>query len=240
MAEDGALALPGVHGSPNIQGAPDVYEVENEAFDPEQRVEAAMRAVLPWDGRVVLDVGAGTGFHVPRFHAAAAHVVAVEPHGPSRVRAMARVGRLGLERASVTTGSAERLLLPDASVDVVHARFAYFFGPGCERGLAEVARVLRPGGAAFLLVADWRTSTFTSWLRRSRWAQAPDPAAVEAFWARHGFGVTRVATEYRCRSRADFEAVVRIEFPPELADVLLAEHPGTAVDAACCLYHHRY
>jgi hypothetical protein len=34
--------------------------------------------------------------------------------------------------------------------------------------------------------------------------------------------------------------VVRLEFPPALAGEILAEHPGTAVDVACCLYHRRY
>lgn len=80
------VAFPGVHPAPNIQDAPDVYEIENQAADPEGRIEAAMAAVVPWDGKVVLDLGAGTGFHLARFHDAAAHVIAVEPHGPSRLR----------------------------------------------------------------------------------------------------------------------------------------------------------
>src|SRR5258708_4233880 len=135
--------LPGVHVSPNIQDAPDIYELENRAADPEGRIEAAMQAVAPWHDKVVLDLGAGTGFHIRRFHAGAEHVIGVEPHGPSRLRAMARVAALGLERASVMTGSAERILLPTASVDLVHARFAYFFAPNCLPGLHELARVLR-------------------------------------------------------------------------------------------------
>ena len=43
-----------------------------------------------------------------------------------------------------------RCPLPDASVDVVHARWAYFFGPGCEPGLAELDRVVRRGGTALV------------------------------------------------------------------------------------------
>jgi ubiquinone/menaquinone biosynthesis C-methylase UbiE len=56
---------------------------------------------------------------------------------------MRRCVALGLDNASVLTGSAERIPLSDSIVDVVHARFAYVFGPGCERGIAEVLRVLR-------------------------------------------------------------------------------------------------
>lgn len=85
------------------------------------------------------------------------------PHGC----AMARLAALGLERASVMTSSAERIPLPDACVDVVHARFAYLFAPDCAPGLAELARVIRPGGAAFIIDTDLHSGTFAEWLRRS-------------------------------------------------------------------------
>lgn len=40
----------------------------------------------------------------------------------------------------------------DASVDVVHARFAYFWPPGCQAGLGEVLRMLTPAGST----GGWR------------------------------------------------------------------------------------
>ena len=108
--------MPGVHLAPNIQGSPDIYEIENNAVDPEQRIEAAMQAILPWAGKTLVDCGAGTGFHIPRFSMEAQHVIAVEPHGVSRLEAMARAVRLSLENVSIIRGSAEKLLLPDHSV----------------------------------------------------------------------------------------------------------------------------
>ena len=226
--------------APNIQEAPDLYEIENRAADPAGRIEAAMAEIVPWDGKVVLDLGAGTGFHLGRFHSSAAHVIAVEPHGPSRLRAMARVAALGLERASVMTGSAERLLLPDASVDVVHARFAYFFAPDCTPGLAELARVIRPGGAAFIVDNDLRHGAFAAWLRRlPQWAQA-DADVVERFWADHGFALTSIPSEWRFERRADLEAVVRNEFRGGVAEEILAEHEGLSVEYHYALYHRRY
>ena len=58
--------LPVVHAALNIQTAPDVYEVENIAADPDGLIEQAMWKIAPWDGKLVLDLGAGTGFHYHR------------------------------------------------------------------------------------------------------------------------------------------------------------------------------
>ncbi|MFN8630885.1 MAG: class I SAM-dependent methyltransferase [Chloroflexota bacterium] len=178
MTKPSASWLPGVHPAPNIQGDPDAYEIENRATDPEHRIEAAMRAVADWRDADVLDLGAGTGYHVPSFAATARHVYAVEPDDPSRLLAMARLARLGLRNASVLTGSAAAIPLRDASVDVAHARFAYFWGPGCEPGIAELGRVLRPGGTAFVIDNDYRSGTFASWIRRTspRRAATPTPS----------------------------------------------------------------
>ena len=43
-------------------------------------------------------------------------------------------------------------------------------------------------------------------------------------------------TSWACASRAQFEAVVRIEFAPSLADEILAEHPDSEVDYAVNLF----
>lgn len=240
MPEVDINTLPGVHRAPNIQDAPDVYEIENQAADPEGRIEARIAAIAPWNSKVVLDLRAGTGFHVARFHQQAQHVIAVEPHGPSRLRAMARAAALGLERVSIMTGSAEQVLLPDASVDIVHSRFAYFFVPDCEPGLTELARIIRPGGTAFIIDNDWRNGTFASWLHRSPWCADMDAEVIETFWAAHGFTLSRIASEWRFNSRADLEAVVRIEFPGDLAEQLLAEQHGLSVEYWYCLYHRQY
>ena len=60
-------------------------------------------------------------------------------------------------------GAAQAIPLPDASVDVAQARWAYFFGPGCEPGLRDLARVMRRGGTAFVIDNDPTRSTFGRW-----------------------------------------------------------------------------
>ena len=101
---------------------------------------------------------------------------------------------------SVLAGQAERLPLPDASVDLVHARTAYFFGPGCEPGLAEAERVLRPGGAIAIVDLDGSFAPYGDWMR----ADIPSyrPARVERFFARQGFTLRRVQTRWVFPDRA--------------------------------------
>ncbi len=222
----------GVIPSPNIWNAPDVYEVENLGVDPDGVIEAAMRAVRPWDGATVLDVGCGAGFHLPRFAERAARVVGVEPHPPLVARARGRTA--DLPHVEVRRGTAQRLPVPDASVDVAHARWAYFFGPGCEPGLAELGRVVRRGGAAFVVDNDATRSTFGGWFRRA--LPSYDPGEVERFWARQGWSRTPLDIRWEQPTREAFEAVVRIEFAPGLAQEILAEHEGRAVDYAVNLF----
>lgn len=235
------MLLTGAVPSPNIWNRPDVYEIENRGVDPDGVLEAAMRGIHDWAGQCVLDVGCGTGFHLPRFAADAATVVGVEPHRGLAARARERVAGLGAEqrgRIRVRRGTAQSLPVPDASVDVAHARWAYFFGPGSEPGLADLRRVVRRGGTAFVIDNDATRSTFGRWFRR--WLPSYDPAAVERFWARQGWHRTPLDIRWEHPDRVSFEAVVRIEFAPAIADEILAEHRGTTVDYAVNLFWRRY
>ena len=222
--------------SPNIWDHPATYEVENRAFDPDGLVEQAVREVADWAGRDVLDIGCGTGFHLPRFAAAARSVTGVEPHRPLVALARRRTARL--PAVEVREGAAEALPLAPASVDVAHARWAYFFGPGCEPGLRELDRVVRRGGAAFVVDNDGTRSTFGRWFRSGY--PTVDPAAVERFWSAHGWSRTPVTTEWRFPDRSAFEAVVGIEFDPATAARIVAEHDGCTVDYAVNVWWRRY
>jgi ubiquinone/menaquinone biosynthesis C-methylase UbiE len=184
----------------------------------------------------VLDVGCGSGFSLPRFAATAARVVGVEPHPP--LAALARRRTRSLPHVDVLDGLAQSLPLPDASVDVAHARWAYFFGPGCEPGLAELARVVRRGGRAFVVDNDPTRSTFGRWFARGY--PSVDPEAVERFWSRHGWTRTPVMTALDFDSRADLEAVIRIEFTAALAEELLASYDGTSIDYAVNVWSREF
>lgn len=228
--------------SPNIWNDPDVYEIENDGVDPDRVIESAMRSVQDWAGARVLDVGCGAGYHLPRFAASADRVVGVEPHPPLAARAGARAAAArgdGLAPIAVVQAAAQALPLAGRSVDVVHARWAYFFGPGCEPGLAELDRVVAPGGVAFVVDNDPTRSTFGGWFSRAY--PRYDAAAVRRFWRRRGWQGVDLTIDWRFAGRAHFAAVLGIEFPPAVvAQILAQDEAATGADYAVTLWWHRF
>jgi len=222
--------------SPNIWQHPATYELENRAVDPGHVLESAMREIADWAGLALLDLGCGTGFHLPAFAESASSVFGVEPH-PALVN-LARRRTRALANVRVLQGTAQQIPLPAASVDVVQVRWAYFFGPGCEPGLAELARVVRTGGTAFVIDNDAARSTFGSWFRRAH--PATDPCEIERFWSVQGWSRVPLDIRWEFGSRADFESVIRIEFSPELADQIVGAHEGTGVEYAVNLWWRRF
>jgi len=101
-------------------------------------------------GERVVDIGAGPGFLVAEMAAEGARVVAVDPS--ASMRELARGRDVDFE---VVDGSAERLPLPDGSVDAAVATQVLEYVPDVPGALAEIRRVLRPGGRVLLLDTDW-------------------------------------------------------------------------------------
>ena len=97
----------------------------------------------------VLDLAAGTGKLTRQLVALGAHVVAVEP-GDGMRAVLERV----VPEATALAGSAEAIPLPDASVDAITVGQAFHWFRH-EEALAEMHRVLRPGGGIALLWNIW-------------------------------------------------------------------------------------
>jgi ubiquinone/menaquinone biosynthesis C-methylase UbiE len=218
-------AFPDWRFAPNQGGSPDVYEIENHAIDPDGHVLAAMRRLAPWNGRTLLDLGCGTGFWLPGYAREAAHVIGVEPDPALRATAAERIG--GLPNAELLPGSAEHLPLADRSVDVAHARFAYFLEPGKDAGLAEVMRVLKPGGSLVVVDNDYRWGQFAGLLAAASKKPPQQTAdAIDAWWRQRGATRHEVRSRWEFASRADLEAVLNIEVPAAVARAWLARNPA--------------
>jgi ubiquinone/menaquinone biosynthesis C-methylase UbiE len=106
--------------------------------DHRRRLLAGLR------GRVV-EVGAGNGRMFAHYPAEVTEVVAVEPE--DTLRALAEdAARSAPVPVRVVAGDADHLPVPDASADAVVASLVLCSVPDQESALAEVVRVLRPGG----------------------------------------------------------------------------------------------
>jgi len=117
--------------------AADAYAVGRPSYP-----EAALDWVLPPTATRVLDLAAGTGRLTQQLLSRGLQVVAVEPDDAMRAHVPAA--------ATTMPGTAEDIPVDDASVDavVVGQAFHWFDGPAA---MAEIARVLRPGGRVGLL-----------------------------------------------------------------------------------------
>jgi SAM-dependent methyltransferase len=128
----------------------DAYEHGRPEYAP--AVVGALAAELGLaPGAPVLDLAAGTGKLTRRLLAAGFEVVAVEPQETLRERLAAGIGG---ER--VREGVAEAIPLPDDAVDAVTVADGFHWFDHA-KALAEIRRVLRPGGGLAVLVTipDW-------------------------------------------------------------------------------------
>lgn len=93
----------------------------------------------------VLEVGAGNGLNFSHYPATVTSVLAVEPEQYLRALAAGHA-QLAAVPVTVTDGTAEQLPAEDASVDNVVATLMLCSVADQQAALAEMHRVLRPGG----------------------------------------------------------------------------------------------
>ncbi|WP_329180057.1 class I SAM-dependent methyltransferase [Streptomyces sp. NBC_01477] len=184
-------------GTPHTGYDPDLHARRAAAFGAAAAEYAEHRPDYPADAAAwalepagpgplhVLDLAAGTGKLSRPLVALGHRVTAVEPD-----EAMLAELRRHVPEATALAGSAERIPLPDASVDaVVVGQAIHWFDQAV--ALPEIARVLRPGGPLATLSnaedegVEWvaglakvspTQASFTDWANRPGRRIEPHPA----------------------------------------------------------------
>jgi SAM-dependent methyltransferase len=154
----------------------EAYERARPEYPPEAIAWLAQELDLR-PGRTVIDLAAGSGKLTRPLAALGCEVIAVEPVAEMR----AAIG----PTARALDGTAEAIPLPDDSADAVTVAqaFHWFDGP---KALAEIERVLRPGGALALV-----------WNRRPTEASALHAAISEMIAPYRGDAPAHASGEWR-------------------------------------------
>ena len=137
-----------------------------------QRVFRKLRreALATAAGRV-LEIGFGTGVNLPYYPPGTRHIVGVDSNPGMTRLARRRAGRSPVEVEHHQL-SAETLPFGEASFDTVVSTFTLCSIPDLQRALAEVRRVLKPGGELLYLehglcpdpgVARWQRRINPAW-----------------------------------------------------------------------------
>ncbi|MFC6694676.1 methyltransferase domain-containing protein [Nocardioides daphniae] len=174
---------------------------------PIQRLHAWLLEQLdPLPGMHVMDVGCGTGEDVRGLAVSVAptgSATGVDPSGTMLAEARRR-GEAARNPARFVSGSADRLPVADAALDLVRSERVLQHLTDPVVAVREMARALRPGGRVGLIDTDWRT--LATWpgdphmaaVWRESWGGGPSPAAGAQLLdlvLRHGFVDARVTTE---------------------------------------------
>lgn len=183
----------------------------------EKRGQAEHRAeLLAGLGGRVLEIGAGNGLNFAHYPSSVEEVVAVEPERYLRGRAAEAAGRAPV-RVTVVDGLAEQLPATDQSFDAGVASLVLCSVPDQDAALAELLRVIRPGGE--LRFYEHVRSTTPGYARLQRWAD-------RLVWPRVAGGChTARATETAIK-RAGFqvESCRQFRFRPSPVAVLAEPH----------------
>ncbi|XRQ15924.1 class I SAM-dependent methyltransferase [Actinomadura welshii] len=153
----------------------------------------------------VLEVGAGHGANFAHYPPEVGEVVAVEPEPRLRAKADALAARAPVP-VTVRPGLAEELDADDASFDVVVASLVLCSVRDPVRVLAEIRRVLRPGGE--LRYYEHVRGSTPRKVRFQRWADVVWPFLAA------GCHVSRPTDEWIARSGFTVRDERRFEFPP--------------------------
>ena len=212
---------------------PELYELQNKLIDPERKIEKVMEEFCDFESSVIVDVGAGSGFHSHMYASTASMVYAVEPDSGMLKQLISRQARDFRSNFCVVKGFAEDLPLKSDLADIVHSRLAYFFGPpmkyteSCEEGIEEVKRVLKTDGYFFNIQNNYSSGQYAEFLELSYGRDLKNlQKEISDYFVSRGFLERVVRTEWRANNRGEIEEALTLEFPIEKVGQIMKAFSG--------------
>lgn len=127
-----------------------IYDKMNAG--PEEAGVAALRHELMAAAKgATIEIGAGTGLNLPHYPPAVTRLVLTEPDEAMRTRLSAKLEKTAVADTELRTASADALEFEDNSFDTAVSTTVLCTVPHAAAALAELRRVLKPGGQLLFL-----------------------------------------------------------------------------------------
>ena len=197
--------------------------------DRRQRVRALLDLDLSED---VLSIGCGPGFEpteIADVVGPTSHVHAIDRSQPMLAAAAARCA--DQPQVGFSVGDAAQLPIADASIDAATAVQVYEYVTDVEAAVAELARVLRPGGRAVICDTDFDSLVWRS-ADRDRMQRVLETFTDHCEWPHLGSELAAMFRESGLRvDRIEPYAICNTELSPNsFAARLMEAHAAYLVD----------
>ncbi|WP_027245686.1 class I SAM-dependent methyltransferase [Leisingera daeponensis] len=186
------------------------------SFGLSDTISHTVQALWPRPGERILDIGTGTGWAARLAAWRGASVTGVDI-APGMLEAAEALSAGFVPRPVFQQAAAEELPFRDKSFDGVISTYGVIFSREPSRAVAEMARVLRPGGR--LALATWADEP-DGYIARfftlvGEWSDGPPPPASPFDWG-HSSWLNAIVGE---RFKIDIREQVTTLYAPDVATV---------------------
>jgi ubiquinone/menaquinone biosynthesis C-methylase UbiE len=186
----------------------DRHWMQGRIFEPVQRTVLDLAADQIAKPAAILDVGCGTGrlFRLAEDRFSGSQFVGVD--AAAEMVKQAEASRRAGSAIRFQQATAEQLPFPDSQFDLVFSTLTFHHWHDQGKGMAEVARVLAPGGR--WLLADFMATGSVRYIRRLlRMRQFPERAKLDAMLAPAGLAAVAARTVRGLGGQVSVVAIAR-------------------------------